>query len=161
MLVPMNPFPALFRHLAWADASLLTVVAAHSESLGDERVQKLLRHILRVERVFLVRFTGGDADAVREIPAEFGAVVALFRQAHLDLLAFVDRLTEGEASRTFPLPALEIHPTVAEGLAQVALHSQNHRGQCLLRLRENGAAPPNLDYIFWIKGRPEAVYPVE
>ncbi|HTW47858.1 MAG TPA: DinB family protein [Acidobacteriaceae bacterium] len=155
----MNAFPALFRHLAWADASLLAAIAAHPESLGDERVQKLLRHILRAERVLYARFTGGDADAVREIPAEFAAVVALFRTAHRDLLAFVDGLSEDDAARTFPLPALEIHPTVAEGLTQVILHGQNHRGQCLLRLRENGATPPNLDYIFWIKGRPGAVYP--
>ena len=155
----MNPFPDLFRHLAWADASLLAAIAAHPESLGDERVQKLLRHILRVERVFLARFTGGDADAVREIPADFGAVVGLFHEAHRNLLAFVDGLTEADAARTFPLPALEIHPSVEEGLTQIALHSQNHRGQCLLRLRENGAAPPNLDYIFWIKGRPAPVYP--
>jgi uncharacterized damage-inducible protein DinB len=159
MLLRMNSFPDLFRHLAWADASLLAAVAAHPDSLGDERVQKLLRHFLRVERAFYARFTGGDADAVREIPAEFRAVVGLFRTAHSDLLAFVDGLTDAEAARRFPLPALEIHPTVAEGLTQVALHSHNHRGQCLLRLRENGATPPNLDYIFWIKGRPAAVYP--
>jgi uncharacterized damage-inducible protein DinB len=155
----MNAFPALFRHLAWADAALLAAVAAHPDSFGDERVQKLLRHILRVQRVFYARFTGADADAVREIPAEFSAVVELFRTAHGDLLGYVDRLTEAEAARTFPLPALEIHPTVAEGLTQVALHSQNHRGQCLLRLRENGATPPNLDYIFWLKDRPAPVYP--
>jgi uncharacterized damage-inducible protein DinB len=155
----MNAFPALFRHLAWADAALLAAVAAHPESLADERVQKLLRHILRVERVLYARFTGADADAVREIPVDFGAVIALFRAAHSDLLAFVDSLADAEAARTFPLPALEIHPTVADGLTQVVLHSQNHRGQCLLRLRENGATPPNLDYIFWLKERPGAVYP--
>jgi uncharacterized damage-inducible protein DinB len=154
----MNTFPALFRHLAWADASLLTAVGAHPVSFSDERVQKLLRHILRVERVFMARFSGADADAVRDIPAEFAAVVGLFHTAHDDLLAFVDGLTESEAARTFPLPALEIHPTVAEGLTQVVLHGQNHRGQCLLRLRENGATPPNLDYIFWIKDRPAPVY---
>jgi uncharacterized damage-inducible protein DinB len=155
----MNTFPALFRHLTWADASLLAAVAAHTASLEDERVQKLLRHILRVERVFYARFTGGDAEAVREIPADFTAVVELFRSAHSDLLGFVDGLSDAEAARTFPLPALQLTPTVAEGLTQVALHGQNHRGQCLLRLRENGATPPNLDYIFWLKDRPGAVYP--
>jgi uncharacterized damage-inducible protein DinB len=155
----MNAFPALFRHLAWADAALLSAVAAHPESLADERVQKLLRHILRVERVFYARFTGADADAVREIPPDFAGVVALFRTAHSDLLPYVDRLTEDEAARTFPLPALEIHPTVADGLAQVVLHGQNHRGQCLMHLRENGATAPTLDYIFWAKGRPGPAYP--
>lgn len=155
----MNAFPALFRHLAWADASLLAAVAAHPESFADERVQKLLRHILRVERVFMARFTGADSDAVRDIPPDFGPMVGLFRTAHSDLLTYVDALTDAEAARTFPLPALDISPTVAEGLTQTVLHSQNHRGQCLLRLRENGATPPNLDYIFWVKSRPGPAYP--
>jgi uncharacterized damage-inducible protein DinB len=155
----MIAFPALFRHLAWADAALLSAVAAHPESLADERVQKLLRHILRAQRVICARITGADADAVREISAEFPGVVALFRASHRDLLALVEGLTEGEAARTFPLPALETNPTVAEGLAHVVLHSQNHRGQGLLRLRENGVVPPALDYIFWVKDRPTPAYP--
>jgi uncharacterized damage-inducible protein DinB len=157
----MNDLPQLFRHLAWADASLLTVVDGHPDSFADDRVQKLLRHIVRAQRVIYARITGADADAVREIPAEFPALVALFRVSHRDLLALAEGLTEADAARTFPLPALEIHPTVAEGLTQVILHSQNHRGQGLLRLRENGAAPPTLDYIFWIKDRPAPVYPEE
>jgi uncharacterized damage-inducible protein DinB len=45
-------------------------------------------------------------------------------------------------------------PTLAEALMQVVMHSQNHRGQCLSRLRELGAAPPTLDFIRWVRDRP-------
>jgi uncharacterized damage-inducible protein DinB len=31
------------------------------------------------------------------------------------------------------------------------MHSQNHRGQCLTKIRENGGKPPTLDYIKWAK----------
>ena len=44
-------------------------------------------------------------------------------------------------------------------LTQIVMHSQNHRGQCLTRLRENGAQPPTLDYILWAKDRPAPAWP--
>lgn len=155
----MNPFPDLFRHLVWADAALLSAVHAHPASLNDETMLTAVRHIVRVERVFYARFTGGDAEAVRELPADFGGVVAVCRRAHEELLQFVDGLGAEDWERTFAMPALGIEPTIAEGLTQIMLHSQNHRGQCLTRLRENGGTPPRLDYILWIQERPAPSYP--
>jgi uncharacterized damage-inducible protein DinB len=71
----------------------------------------------------------------------------------MEELAFVDGLTESELERRFDLPFLGSHPTVAEGLTQVVMHSQNHRGQCLTKIRENGQKPPALEYIKWAKNQ--------
>ena len=57
------------------------------------------------------------------------------------------------------MSVLKSQPTVAEGLTQIFMHSQNHRGQCLTRLRENGAKPPTLDYILWARDRPAPAWP--
>lgn len=57
------------------------------------------------------------------------------------------------------MPILGSRPTVADGLTQIVMHSQNHRGQCLIRLRENGVKPPTLDYILWAKDRPAPSWP--
>jgi uncharacterized damage-inducible protein DinB len=55
----------------------------------------------------------------------------------------------------FNNPPLTI--TVAEALAQMAMHSQWHRGQNATRLRELGYEPPTTDLIVWYwKGRPAA-----
>jgi uncharacterized damage-inducible protein DinB len=159
MIAAVNLFLDLFRHQAWADAALLSAVHAHEVSRSDERILKALRHILRAQRVMQVRFRGGSADEVREIPPEFGAMTALYRSTHAEELAFVSGLSEADLERRFELPVLEIHPTVAEGLMHVVLHSQSHRGQCLTRLRENGATPPQLDYIAWTKDRPAPAWP--
>ena len=44
-----------------------------------------------------------------------------------------------------------------EALTQCAMHSQWHRGQNAMRLRELGGEPPAVDLIVWYwKGRPEA-----
>ena len=152
---------SLFRHQAWADAAMLSAVRAHPESLRDEWLSKTLHHIVMVQRFYLSRFLGRHFDNSREcqISLDFDPLIRLFRATHEEELAFVDGLVEADLERRFELSALQSQPTFAEGLTQVVMHSQNHRGQCLSRLRENGAKPPTLDYILWAKERPEPSWP--
>jgi uncharacterized damage-inducible protein DinB len=154
-------FQSLFSHQAWADAAILSAVQSHPESLGDEWLLKNLHHVVTVQRVFLSRFLGRPFDKAKESqpPGSFDELIQLFQTTHEEELTFVNGLSESELERRFELPFLQTEPTVAEGLTQVVLHSQNHRGQCLTRLRENGAKPPTLDYILWTKNRPSPVWP--
>jgi uncharacterized damage-inducible protein DinB len=147
---------SLFSHQAWADAAILSAVQSHPESLRDEWLLKTLHHVVVVQRVFLFRFLGRPFDSVKESqpPESFDKLVDLFRATHDEQLAFVNGVSESDLERRFELPFLKAQPTIVEGLTQIVMHSQNHRGQCLTRLRENGAKPPTLDYILWIKDRP-------
>jgi uncharacterized damage-inducible protein DinB len=86
-------------------------------------------------------------------------LIHLFQATHEEELAFVHGVSEVDLGRRFELPFLKTQPTFAEGLTQVVMHSQNHRGQCLSRLRENGTKPPTLDYILWAKDRPAPSWP--
>lgn len=152
---------SLFNHQAWADAAILSAVRIHPESLRDEWLLKTLHHIVTVQRVFLSRFLPRPFEAAKESqrPESFDQLVQLFRTTHEEELAFIHGLSENDLERRFELPALQTQPTFAEGLTQVVMHSQNHRGQCLMRLRENGAKPPTLDYIRWAKSRPTPSWP--
>jgi uncharacterized damage-inducible protein DinB len=144
---------SLFRHQVWADEALLEAVQAHQESLRDQSLYKVLHHIVMVQRVFLCFFQERPFDRAKESqpPESFDQLVQLFRDTHIEELAFVEGLTESELARQFDLAFLGTRPTVAEGLTQVVMHSQNHRGQCLTKIRENGGKPPTLDYIKWAK----------
>ena len=152
---------SLFSHQSWADAALLSAVQSHPESLQDEWLLKTLHHIVMVQRLFLSRFVDRPFEAAKESqPSQnFDQLVHLFLATHEEELAFVHAVSEVELGRRFELSFLKTQPTVAEGLTQVVMHSQNHRGQCLSRLRENGAKPPTLDYILWAKDRPEPSWP--
>jgi len=156
----LNLLTSLIHHQAWADATLLTAVQAHPESLRDEQMLKTLHHLVTAQRVILHRFHARPFDKERESQRpEFDQLVQLYRATSEELLAFVANLTETGLERRFDLPALRSQPTIAEGLTQIFMHSQNHRGQCLTRLRENGAKPPTLDYILWAKDRPAPAWP--
>jgi len=153
-------FQSLFRHQAWADAAILSVVQAHPESLEDEWLLKTLRHITIVQQIYLSRFLVRPFDAAKESQRlmSFDELSRLFQATHEEELAFVDGLSESDLERRFEMTVLQTQPTLAEGLTQIVLHSQNHRGQCLTRLRENGAKPPTLDYILWAKDCPAPVW---
>ena len=152
---------ALFAYQAWADASLLSAVSAHPPSRDDEWLQKTLHHIVGVQRYFLSLAASRPFDRVKEMEAlpSFRDLVERFHSTDDQALALVSSLSEGDLGRRFELPFLATEFTVADGLTQVVMHSQNHRGQCLRYLRKHGAETPTLDYILWAKGRPEAAWP--
>jgi uncharacterized damage-inducible protein DinB len=145
----------LFRYQAWADIALLEAVKAHPQSVQDEQLLKNLNHIVTVQKLFLSRFLAGPFDLSKEfeLPDSFDELVQKFRATHDEELVFVAGLTDSDLERRFDMPALASQPTIAEGLTHIILHGQNHRGQCLTRLRENGGMAPTLDYILWARGR--------
>ena len=148
----------LFGHQAWADTELLRAVAAHAQASSDEKLTGILRHIVFVQRIFHAMLTGAEFDLEKDSPV--GSLAALqqtYAASHRDQLSFVTGLSVEDLDRAVENPWIpDLKGTVAEVLMQVVLHSQNHRGQCLSRLRELAGTAPTLDFIFWLKlGRPE------
>lgn len=151
----------LFRHQAWADAAILESVQAHEEASRDDILRQTLHHVVVVQRAFLSLFRSHPFDFRKEmlLPATLGDQARLFRDTHAEELDYISRLQDADLSRQFDMPWIpNCRPTVAEGLLQVVMHSQNHRGQCLTRLRTIAGKAPTLDYIMWVKDRPAAAW---
>lgn len=149
----------LFQHQAWADASILGAVQAHSEAARDETLRQTLHHMVVVQRGFLALFHSRPFDfrAEMTLPASLSDQQRLFRETHAEQLAYVSQLQDADLARIFDMPWIPgCSPSVAEGLTQVVMHSQNHRGQCLTRLRTLAGKAPTLDFIMWVKDRPAA-----
>ena len=146
----------LFHHQAWADAAILTAVRSHPTAREDEALRKTLHHIVVTQRAFLSLFLERPFDPKTEfqIPADLKDVETLFREAHRDEAAYVDKLEEAGLSRVLELPWIGGRASTGEALMQVIMHSQSHRGQCAARLRALGGTPPLTDFIIWIKDRP-------
>ncbi len=153
---------SLFHHQAWADAAILQAVRAHADAEKDEKLRWTLHHMVMVQRAFLSLFLKRPFDMQKEMqaPESFADLERLFRDSHQEELAFVTGLEAGELTRVIDMPWIEgCRLTVAEALMQVVMHSQNHRGQCLTRLRTIGGTPPTLDFILWLKDRPAPEWP--
>lgn len=151
----------LFDHQAWADAALLEAVRACPAARDDEKMRHTLHHIVMVQRAFLSIFLKRPFDMAAESkqPESLDALVARFRETHPEELAFVKQVDEAALARPIETPRFPgAKLTHAQAMMQVVMHSQSHRGQCAVRLREAGGQPPTLDYILWLKDRPAPVW---
>ena len=144
----------LFEHQAWADAELLRAVGANQSAAADEKLLGTLHHIVFVQRVFTAMLNGGAFDIQQESqPAtSLAGLQERYAESHANQRLLLKDLTAESLTRWVENPwAPDLSGTVAEILMQVVLHSQNHRGQCLTRLRELTGAAPTLDFIVWLK----------
>lgn len=156
----------LYFHLEWADAEIWRAVSGLDEPY-DWELQQRLNHLHMVQGAFLAtwRREPFDAKAVEALggPDLMAWARRFYPQAH-------EVFREADLSRVAELPwtrqaseRLGVEPqrtTLRDTLLQVYTHTAHHRGQIMTRLRELGAAPPNVDYIAWIwRGRPPASWP--
>ncbi len=95
----LNLLTSLTHHQSWADATLLTAVQAHPNSLHDEQMLKTLHHIVMVQRLYPARFLNRPFDKEKESQRResFDQLVQLYRATHEELLAFVTNLTESRS----------------------------------------------------------------
>jgi uncharacterized damage-inducible protein DinB len=152
----------LHGHQAWADAEHWKALEAFPGAIEDATIRARLHHLHLVQHAFLWVATGSKEAFARTKPEDFPTATALkafARDYHERVGRFVAdvsdaRLQESVAIPWFKDPPLNI--TVAQALAQCAMHSQGHRGQNATRLRQLGGTPPTTDLIvWWWKGRPE------
>jgi uncharacterized damage-inducible protein DinB len=165
-----NDLLDLAAHMEWADALVWGTTLQSGPARADDRVRGWLHHIHTVQRAFTSIWRGGQPELVSVTSfADLPAMGSWGRQSHAGLQEFLNAIEETALTRPVVLPwagrAIErpeavAHPTLAETMRQVAMHSMHHRGQINARLRELGAEPPLVDYIAWIwRGRPSAAWP--
>lgn len=140
---------SLIEHQAWADNAILK--AARAE---DDDLRRTLHHIVVTQRAFLSILLPRPFDVEQEMrdPGSLAALEPIFAEAHADLLSYARRLSAADLDRVIEMPWIkDSRPTIAQALLQVVMHSQGHRGQCALRIRQAGGTPPMTDYIIWLK----------
>lgn len=169
-MAQQNEWLELAAHMEWADALVWSTTLQSGPARADERIRGWLHHIHTVQRAFTAIWQGGTPELVNVGSfTDAPALASWGRGAHAGLRAYLTTADAEALSRTIVLPwaaraierhAAVAHPTLAETVRQVAMHSMHHRGQVNARLRELEAEPPLVDYISWIwRGRPEPLWP--
>lgn len=153
----------LFAHQQWADSVHWRELGSQKKALEDDAVRKRLHHLHSVQRMFLEVWKGTPK---RPPPLEsFASMEALRQQVLSYYRDLTDFLAGGASGRLdeilrvpwFPDPKRPVR--LGETLVQVAMHSEHHRGQNAVRLRELGGVMPTTDYILWIvEDRPAPVW---
>jgi len=141
----------LFAYNDWANRR---IVAALKSSPG-EKVRKILAHLLITEKEYYARLYGKDStdfdfwqnlslDDCRSLAQEnaerFEKLLKRFDDGGLEQIAGY-KTSEGVAYQN----------TFRELLTHVLFHSSIHRGNIILKMREESFAPPKIDYIIYLR----------
>lgn len=141
----------LFAYNDWANRRL---VAALKEN-ASEKARRILAHLLTTEQEYFARLYGKDStgfDFWPDLSAEScGELARMTGEAYEKLLRRFDdeglditaeyKTSEGAAQEN----------TFRELLTHVLFHSSIHRGNIILKMREEGFAPPKIDYIIYLR----------
>src|SRR5215469_9350081 len=149
----------LVRHKGYANAALMRAIRQHKAAAEDYEVRRLFHHILLANRFWLMLSLGRTCsfEAEAKVPDSWEILTAQYQETQKLEQEWLDQVREADLSRTVEtrfIPGKRF--SVSEVLMQVCLHSHGHRAQCATRLRMLGGAPPNLDFILWLKDRPAA-----
>jgi uncharacterized damage-inducible protein DinB len=143
----------LLAHAEWANAVFFHAWGK-SPARDHEEMRRRVDHILAVQQGFLSILRGeGPVWPPDGPPPSFEDLKARAEASHAGLRNFAAGLDDEALSRTVQVPWFPDPPcvvTLAEGLVQVAMHTQHHRGQCMTRLKDLGGEPKNVDWIIWL-----------
>lgn len=148
----------LIQHKWSANASLLKAIGQHPQAAQDEELRKVLHHILIANRFWLALSMGHPFSLEEEskVPETLESVAARYRETYVQEVEWISQIQEAELARTVETPYMPAQRfSLAEATMQVCMHSHGHRAQCATRLRQLGGTPPGMDFIAWLKQRPE------
>jgi len=141
----------LYRYNDWANRRMIVAV----KESRSERCRQILAHILTTETEYLDRFSGKDSTGFDFWPdvsiTELGELARRTAERYEKLLR---RFEEDGLDITIRYRTSQGQPKendFREMLTHVIIHSSTHRGNLMLKLREEGFAPPKIDYIIYLR----------
>lgn len=150
----------MYGHQEWADAEHWRAIGALEAARGYVRLLERLHHIHQVQRMFVWAIGDRATPPLPSKPADFAAfddLKAYARGSQEQIRQLLSTMTDARLAETISMPWFKppLELSVENALAQLAMHSQYHRGQNAVILRELGGEPPTTDLIVWYwKGRP-------
>jgi uncharacterized damage-inducible protein DinB len=141
----------LFEYDDWANRRTLDALRNQT----SERSRQILAHILITKQEYFERLRGKDSTGFNFWPDlsvdECARLTDITTDNYKRLL---DDADESLLDRTAAYKTSEGVPfenTYRELLAHVLFHSSIHRGNIVLKMREEGLEPPKIDYILYLR----------
>lgn len=149
----------LSAHQAWADAEMWRYLDETPAATTDKKVLELMNHTHAVQSFFLSAIQGEPLTR-EELQKQLAApeLRESYRQYHEQADRYLRKMRESHLNDHIEVPWFPgFQPKVSEALTQVVMHTQHHRAQIAMLLRQLGGDPKPLDYIIWAsKDRPAA-----
>ena len=141
----------LYAYNHWANRRLVRAL----ESNRSEKARKILAHLLITEKEYFARLYGKDStgfDFWQDLSAEdCGNLARENAENYERILKRFDDEELGQIARYKTSEGVPYQNTFRELLTHVLFHSSIHRGNIIAKMREEGFAPPKIDYIIYLR----------
>ena len=141
----------LFVYDDWANRRIIVTL----KSNPSERSRRILAHLLITKQEYFERLYGKDSTGFDFWPdlsiEECSDRARETAETYERLLNKFDDEGLGLAARYKTSEGVPYENTFRELLTHVLLHSSIHRGNIILKLREEGIEPPKVDYIIYLR----------
>jgi len=141
----------LFAYNDWANRRVIVSL----KSAESAKSLSILTHLLITEKEYYERLYGKDSSGVDFWPTlsleECGALARESAEAYEKLLRRFEDSGLDIRVRYRNSKGTAYENTYREMLTHVLLHSSIHRGNIILKMREDGFEPPVIDYIIYLR----------
>ena len=135
----------------WANGRTLGALRDQS----SDKSRRILAHILITKQEYFERLSGKDSTGFNFWPdLSVDECGMLADSTHASYLHLIDNAGEALLETTATYKTSEGVPytnTYRELLTHVVLHASIHRGNIVLKMREEGLEPPKVDYIIYLR----------
>ena len=141
----------LFEYNDWANRRIVAALKSNQ----SEKARKIAAHLLVTEKEYFERLYGKDStgfDFWQDLSSEDCEKLAQENAENYErILKRFDDEGRGQTADYKTSEGVAQQNTFRELLTHVLFHSSIHRGNILLQMREEGFAPPVIDYIIYLR----------
>ncbi len=141
----------IFDYNNWANRRIVAAL----ETNKSEKSRQILAHLLVTEQEYYERLYGKDStgfDFWKNLSAEdCGRLAKETAERFEELLKRLDDEDLGQTASYKTSEGASYTNSFRELLSHVLFHSSIHRGNIILKMREEGFTPPKIDYIIYLR----------
>ncbi len=141
----------LFIYNDWANRRIVAAL----KSNRSEKAREILAHLLITEREYFERLYGKEStgfDFWQDLSLEdCGNLAKENAENYERILKRFDDEGLGQIAKYKTSKGVAYQNTFRELLTHVLFHSSIHRGNIILKMREENLAPPKIDYIIYLR----------
>jgi len=141
----------LFIYNDWANRRIVAALKINK----SEKARKILAHLLVTEKEYFERLYGKDStgfDFWQDLSTEgCGQLAQENAENYERILKRFDDEGLGQIAKYKTSEGVPYQNTFREILTHALFHSSIHRGNIILKMREEGFEPPKIDYIIYLR----------
>ena len=141
----------LFNYDDWANRRTISAL----EAAPSDKSRHILAHLLITKQEYFERLNGKDSTGFDFwLDMTLDGSTWLRRSTHANYSRLLDGADESmleQIAKYKTSAGVPYQNTYRQLLTHVLLHSSIHRGNIVLKMREEGLEPPKLDYILYLR----------